>query len=400
MKTKSLSHSYATFTIVLLLLCVGNTPLFAASSLEVSGWIPYWRVSGGTRDARTHIDALTEIHPFGYVVTEDGGLDDLAGLKKSAWKRLFTKARGSDVRVIPTVMWSDGTNIHTILSDPKLRAAHIKKIVSMVKKGGFDGVDIDYEAKLTKTKDSFSLFLKELKTALPGKMLTCAIEARTPADSLYRTVPATIEYSNDLVAIGKYCDRVQIMTYDQRRADIKLNDARKGAPYMPVADIDWVRKVVEHMLLSIPKEKLVLGIATYGHEYEVTVAPQWFRDYRRIRALNPKDALDIADDENITPSRNSAGEMSISYLPSSSNIVFPKTLSIPKNTSSGNKVAAQALAYANMTGVPVTFNFISWSDAGAIGDKINLVEEFDLRGVALFKIDGEEDRDIWDILEE
>ena len=223
-----------------------GAPVFvnAASDLEVSGWIPYWSGNSGIRDAEKRLSVLDEIHPFSFSVKSDGTLLDLLGLDKSAWKRLIRKADSKDVLVTPTVMTSDGAMLHALLSDPVRRAAHVRHIAQMVEEGDYDGVNIDYEGKRAETKDFFSLFLKELKAAIGTKQLSCAVEARTPPDSLYRTLPPVIEYANDYAAIGTHCDRVQIMAYDQQRADIKLNDARRGAPYMPVSDTEWVRKVV------------------------------------------------------------------------------------------------------------------------------------------------------------
>lgn len=365
--------------------------------LEISGWIPYWKASEGAADARKHIKQLDVIHPFAYSVKQDGTLSDTMGLKSSSWKKLFTAAKKEKVLIIPSIMWGDGAVMHRILSDESLRKAHVKAIASTVKKGKFDGIDIDYEAKWSETKDYFSLFLKELKTAIGKKQLSCTIEARTPPDSLYKTIPETIRYANDYVEINKHCDRVKLMTYDQGRADLKLNSANIGAPYIPVADTEWVRKVAELAIETIDKDKLVLGIPSYGYEYEVTVSPDWFQNYKRLWSFNPRYATKLADDLGIEPSRTRSGEVSFTYIPTSTANILPE-LPIPANTPSGNITAARALAFANATGITLTFNITWWNDAESFRQKAELAQELGLKGLALFKIDGGEDQDIWDVL--
>lgn len=373
-------------------------PAHAADDLEVAGWIPYWRDSQGIKDAKKHLDEIDTLYPFSFSVKSDGTLADLAGMDSKEWKAFIKTARKEDKEVIPTIMWSSGEQMQAILSDTEKRRDHVREIVEMVEDGDFDGVDIDYEGKKSETKIWFSLFLAELKSKLKDKTLSCTIEARTPPDSLYREVPATINYANDYASLNVICDRVVLMAYDQQRADIKANDLRKGSPYIPVADPVWVEKVIELALESFPEEKLVLGIPTYGHHWAVTVAPEWYRDYRKIGALNVPDMKDVAKENKVTPTRNAAGEMSFTYLPKNSTVSFPKNLKIPKDTPKGNRVAAQALAYANKTGKEVTFNIGWYSDAAAIIDKIKLAEKYDLRGISLFKIDGEEDQKLWKYL--
>jgi spore germination protein YaaH len=169
---------------------------------------------------------------------------------------------------------------------------------------------------------------------------------------------------------------------------------------MPVADLDWVEKVVKLALTHFPKEKIVLGVPTYGNHYTVTVSPDWYRDYTRIGALNVPDILDIAKKYKATPTRNSAGEMSFTYMHTSSDVKLTSKYKIPKNTPKGNIVAARALAYANKTGETVQFRFASYSDVGAMQQKIDLAKKYGLRGVSLFKIDGEEDQEVWKYLKD
>lgn len=378
-----------------LFVCVAllATP-FSASAFEVSGWVPYWSGSRGTADARKNMSKLSMIHPFVFTITNDGGIKDLAGLSKSTWKRMISEAHKKDVLVVPTIMTSNTEAIHHILSDEDTREEHIDAIMEVVKKGKYDGIDIDYEAKRASTAPYYSAFLKELKEALGSKVLSCTIEARTPAKDLYRTVPADIKYANDFVEINKHCDRVNIMTYDQQRADLSLNDARKGSPYIPISDTEWVEKVMKLTAQTIDKDKLVLGVATYGAEWELTVAPEWFKEYKKLWSLNPSYAIDTAKKEKVTPTRNAAGEISYTYLPKSSKNTVGK-YEVPKGTPKGNIAAAQALAYANDTGQNTIVHVVWWSDAEAIKEKVELAKKLGIAGVAIFKIDGGEDKDIW-----
>jgi spore germination protein YaaH len=378
------------------------------ASLEITGWIPYWATDRGTVDAREHIDQLTEVNPFGYSVRTDGTLADTANLGNSSWKSLFKDARAEGVKVVPTVMWSDTGSIYAVLNDPAKRAAHVQSIVSTITQGGFDGVDIDYEGKSAETRPGFAAFLSELSAALykADKDLTldCTIEARMPLAARYSgTPPANIEYANDLPTINKVCDRVRLMTYDQQTADLQLNAAHKKELYAPVSDTAWVEKVVNYMDDDIDRDKILIGVATYGAEYQAmsNVGGTGFA-YTKTSAFNPQYALDVAKDYCITPSRNASGELYFSYVPKEQSSALPdnKDLSklAPKGTDSGNLAAAGALAYSKNKSRQAPVTFLTWSDAKAIQDKAKLASRLGVAGIAIFKIDGGEDPDMWDAI--
>lgn len=367
----------------------------SAAAFEVSGWIPYWQDTLGLKSATKNISDLDIVYPFAFTVKNDGTLSDQADLDESKWRKFFRLADKNNVDVMPTVMWSDGANIHRILSDSKLRAKHIEGIVDMVEDGDFAGVNIDYESKLSETKDYFSQFLEELKDELGDAQLSCTIEARTPPDSRWRNVPAVVEYSNDYEAMAEHCDFVEIMAYDQQRADLKLNDAKKGAPYIPVADTDWVEKVVKLALEDIPAEKIMLGVPTYGRQWKLTVAPEWYKEYKSVGAINLPDAKELAGDYKVKLGRNSAGEASYTFFPKTSVYKILNSLPTPTGTKTGFEAAAKALLFANLAKREVEVNVVWYSDAEAIKDKIELVEKYNLKGIAIFKIDGEEDSKTW-----
>jgi spore germination protein YaaH len=374
-------------------LILNPTTTNASENFEVSGWIPYW-TSSAPKAAEKRLRDIDMIHPFGYSIKSDGTLLDNMNIGKGDWKKLITAARKKDVTIVPTVTTSNGTLVHTLLSDPQKREEHIDAIVSVVKKGKFDGIDINYEGKLSITHDAFGDFLEELKDELGKKILSCTIEARTPPDSLYRTIPDTIAYANNFDAINEHCDRINIMAYDQQRADIKLNDARLGEPYIPVSDAAWVRKVLEFTLPSLDADKVVLGIPSYGHEYEVLVLPQQFAEYRRVNAYNIPLIEKKMKDKKVVEGRSASGEPAFTYLGLGKHA--PQYgASAPKGTKKHLEAAAKSLAYTNATNIPTVFNYVTWSDADAMIEKIDLAREFNLLGVVFFKIDGQEDKDVW-----
>lgn len=368
----------------------------APPPFEIAGWVPYWRTATGTADAIAHMDVFKEISPFGYSVKSDGSLVDTIHLDDPAWQALVAVARAKKVRVIPTIMWSDGNAIDKVMKSAKLRKAHIAAIVKEVNDRGWDGIDIDYEGKKASTKDYYSIFLRDLYKAIGKKFVVCTIEARTPLADRFTVIPKDIRYANDFTAINKYCDRVRIMAYDQGSIDLKLNKTVVG-PYAPVADPQWVEKVVALAAKTISKKKIVIGVATYGYESEVTPYGRGFA-YDRLWSFNPRYATELAASLGIVPMRNTAGELSFVYA-------SPAPLAESKNSLQVAAVAPEAIqimeasSAKTATATPAgPLRMLWWSDAAAIRDKVLLARKLGVRGIALFKIDGGEDPLIWDAL--
>jgi spore germination protein YaaH len=376
------------FTIAGILLpsLVSAAPL--KNTLEISGWIPYWRTTLGTADVIPRINSLTTIHPFVYTLKNDGSLNDAAGLDAPEWTNLINTAHASKVRVVPTIMSGSGTLLNTILSNTASRIKLEDDITALVKAHDFDGIDIDFEAKLVQTRPYFSTFLKGLYQRMGKKWVYCTIESRTPVSSRYPdgNAPAdATDYANDYVAINKYCDRVQIMAYDQGSVDRKLTNAAIG-PYVPVADPVWVEKVLTLAAQTISKKKLVLGIPTYGYEYTVSPVGNTFT-YDLLWAFNPRYATDFATAHSLTATRNSAGELSFTYIPEVATGT-QATLGVPNSATAAGPIIATQQA----------FNIMWWSDSVAVAQKIAIAKKLGLRGVAIFKFDGGEDQAIWDLL--
>ena len=350
-----------------------NLPKISAYS--VSAWIPYWKGQQAVDEAVKNIKKIDIVSPFAYEVNETGVLQDKLKLDQAPFDGLIKAARENKKLIIPSILWTDKKSMETTLADAELRAVIIHDILAEIKKHKLDGIDIDFEGKSAETKDSFSAFIKEANAALhkQNKLLVCSIESRIPLDSRFDTVTPeiakTMEYSNDFKVMNKYCDQVRFMAYDQMTTDLTLNKEKSKTEngqadfYKPVADIDWVEKVITLAMWDIKWSKIVIGVPTYGNKYEVIRGDNNKLSYKFIGSMNWFYADQKAKELNIIPTRNKAGELNFTY----------------KENKNG-----------------IDHEYLIWySDANAIADKVNIAKLYKVGGIAIFKVDGNNDPDIW-----
>ncbi|HZK44413.1 MAG TPA: glycosyl hydrolase family 18 protein [Syntrophomonadaceae bacterium] len=161
----------------------------------------------------------------------------------------FTKDKG--INAYASIVLMDKAALHNLLSNPQNRARLIGNILEVVKRDKYDGVDIDFEFIDPKDGPYFTLFLKELKTALgPDIPLSVAVFARTGNENW----ATPYEYQK----IGQIVDKVIVMAYDY-----SYSTSQPG----PVAPSWWVEQVAEYMSTNIPKDKVFLGLPTYGYDW-------------------------------------------------------------------------------------------------------------------------------------
>ena len=355
-------------------------------------WLPFWTTQAGEQDIAIHLNSLQEVSPFSYELGPTGAIIDDLKINSGIWDGWFSAVRSAGLKITPTIAWFDTSNIYNLLSVAKTRQSEEDSIASLVKTKNFNGIDIDFEAMSAATKPYYSLFIQGLAQRLHPlkKTLSCTVVPRSPASAIYDTIPSNLAYAEDYAVLNKYCDEVRLMAYDQETVDLRLDVTKgNGHLYAPTADPDWVKKVIQVALQSISPKKIMLGIPTYGYEYEADWS-NGVTTYQRIRAFDYFEAMDRADQVGVTPVRNNAGELSLIYSSTTYIQAPPGLTSVVQST--------QPPELMNVNPNATTTFFISFPDAQSELDKIKLAKQYGLRGAFFFKADGLMDPAIWDLM--
>lgn len=150
--------------------------------------------------------------------------------------------------------WSS-TVAHAVVAQPMVRAWAVTQILQVLDAYGYDGVNIDLENVWPADRAALSEFVGAVSDAVHarGKTLSIAVPATT------HDVPENLwAGAFDLPTLGRLCDAVIVMTYDQH-----WPTSLPG----PVAALPWVEDVVRYTAGEVGRHKLLLGLAFYGYDW-------------------------------------------------------------------------------------------------------------------------------------
>jgi len=127
----------------------------------VYGYYPYW-----VSDLTTiRWSALTHLAWFAVEIDSAGQITARHGWPDAA---VVDAAHAAGVRVDLTFTLFSGSGILTLCSDPARRATAIAAMIAEMESGGADGISVDFEGLIDGTRDYFTTFIAELRTALDG----------------------------------------------------------------------------------------------------------------------------------------------------------------------------------------------------------------------------------------
>lgn len=224
--------------------------LSPSPSQKISGWIAWWKEEEAVETIRKYPNNIASVSPVWFMLSEDLALDEIGSINKN---KAATEFKKLGVKVMPTL----GTEINSdgqskFLNDPLKTQTLIENLVGKLEVLEADGVDIDLEGIKGKDKEKFTEFLSNLSKKLKEKnmKLSVAVHAQT---GLSKRDDAQ---GQDLEKIGKTSDEVRVMLYDEHSP---------GSEAGPISSFLWMINSGIYNQTKIPKEKLVIGIPSYGY---------------------------------------------------------------------------------------------------------------------------------------
>jgi spore germination protein YaaH len=193
-----------------------------------------------------------------YVAPQWVTIDACGQISSQDDRTLVSHARQHGVRVLPSLLTSQRWLNHRLLTDEPTRDLAVQQIAQYVLSEGYDGIDLDLEDVAPEDRQAYTEFVRRVAGALHQAGLTLAVAV--PAKTSDVTTGWAGAY--DYAALGRTADLMLVMAYAYTTSSSAPGST---APYQ------WVDKVAEFAASQVPREKLLLGVAAYGYDWNVSV---------------------------------------------------------------------------------------------------------------------------------
>ena len=204
--------------------------------------------------------------------------DETGGGKVGLYDRVIgLKAANPKLKVLLAIGgWSFGTAKFKEVSATRFsRQVFVFSAVKFLREHGFDGLDMDWEYPKSADKENFSSLLKELSEAFAYEAEENEGQSRLLLSAAVPVGPDNVKGGYDVPAVAKALDFVNLMAYDFH-GKWESQVGHNAPLYAPSSDSEWRKQLsVEFAAkmwtrLGTPKEKLVIGMPTYGRSFSLT----------------------------------------------------------------------------------------------------------------------------------
>lgn len=202
-------------------------------------------LGGASTLAADTADGISIDSPLWYTIRNQSGA--LAGGASAA---VVADAHARGVQVWPIV--SSGFNpaqTDAVLHNPRARDTLLAQIVALIKKGHFDGINLDFEDMKPRDAPLFSAFTRQVGTLLHTMGKGLCVDVTPPSsDPNWGLV-----YNR--AALAKPADYLAVMTYDQH-----VTGSAPGS----VATIPWMESGIRATIADgVPASKILEGVPFY-----------------------------------------------------------------------------------------------------------------------------------------
>lgn len=222
---------------------------------EISAWLA-WYNEGQAYDSLAHHSAnLKTVMPVWYKISSQGRLELVNSVTRQG--EILKLASNNHLRVIPTIGNDfDAERISELLNDEDAQAALIAELVNLGERQGYAGWDLDWEQLYPGDRNGLAEFVQALSAALHDKGMQLSLDVPVPAMGNNKSDQ---DKAFDYAALSHHADEIRVMTYDYH-----YEESEPGA-VTPLGDFE---AAVELVAARIPLPKLVIGLPTYGYDWE------------------------------------------------------------------------------------------------------------------------------------
>ncbi len=229
-----------------------TTPNNPKLSKEVYGFIPYWEVNTDA-DKYLQYNYLTTLAYFGLHLNPDGTINK-TGHPYKIWAgktmhQITINAHAAGVKIHPTIVLFQGSNIHQMLSLHQDTAISSIMDVLTTSPNPVDGVNIDFESPSSSDKALLVKFIKNLDSTMKAKNPSWTI--------VYDTLGSSADSANSpLPDLEPYVDSFFVMSYH-------FKDPGKATQAGSKNRFAVLQRVVTNYLKRVSPDKVILGFPLY-----------------------------------------------------------------------------------------------------------------------------------------
>jgi spore germination protein YaaH len=293
----------------------------ASRPLRLGAWIAYWDMERGlARLDGPAGQSVRDVYLFSAALDPDGRvilLDDLDSTTSlvtrmeergsRVWLTVVNDVHPRDAR--PAVL-KDAAVVHRILADPALAARHRDDILSLARRLGVSGIDLDYENLEASDRDLFTDLVASLSSSLGKEEVLLSVTAQPKTRKSGSRGAGALDWR----ALCGHVDRLQVMLYN-------LHSAKTGPG--PIATTEWIESVLRFGLEDCPPSRIVPVLKVSGLE--------WSRS--GVRSLQYDEILDLAGRAGVTIDRDEKDRVPHFSYPSTDGVAtvyFEDALSIER----------------------------------------------------------------------